>query len=91
MASFIFGNVPNYMADFENGPNCRFIIDCVPTEEYPSLGYIFFRAVHIFYILSVADASVFLSVRYLEIVLASGVHYQFHHFLQCDKVLEQSS
>ena len=79
MADYIFCNVLNYMADSENGPNYRFLLDWMTTEEYPSLGYIFFRTLHIFYGLSVANPSVFLSVRYLEIILAFGVHYQPHH------------
>ena len=36
------------MADLENGPNYRFLLDFMATEEDPSAGYIFFRAINIF-------------------------------------------
>ena len=67
------------MADFENGPSYRFLLDFMATEEDPSLGYIFFRAVNIFSGLSVPDPSAFPSVQHLEIILSCRVHYQLHH------------
>ena len=47
------------MADIENGPNYSFLPDFMATEEDPSLGQIFFRAVNIFCGLSVPYHTVF--------------------------------
>ena len=69
------------MTDFENGPNYSVLLDFMATEENPSLGYIFFRAVNIFYGLSLPDPPVLISVRYPEIILSFDVHFQLHHVI----------
>ena len=46
------------MAEHENGSNYSVVLDFVAVEEDPSLGYTF-RAVNIFYALSVPDRTVF--------------------------------
>ena len=60
------------MIDFDKGPNYRFLLDFMASEEDPCLGYIFLRAINIFYRHSFLDPTVFLSMRYLEIILAFG-------------------
>ena len=67
------------MAGFEDGTIYSFLLDFMATGEDPSLGYIFFRAVSIFSVLSVPDPSAYPSVQYLEIILSFKVHYQVHH------------
>ena len=67
------------MTDLENGPNYSFLLDSMVTEEDPSIGYTFFRAVNIFYGLSAPDPPVLRSVRNPEITLSFGVHFQLHH------------
>ena len=64
------------MSDLENGPNYLFVLDFLATEEVLSLGNICFRAMNIFYGLSVPDPTVFRSVRYSKTILAVGGHHQ---------------
>ena len=72
-------SIPNYCADLGNGPNYRFLLDFTATEEVPSLGYLFLRAVNIFYALPLPDPLVFLGVRYRKTILAVGGHHQPHN------------
>ena len=78
-ADLMFRNIPNYCADLGNGPNYRFLLDFTATEEVPSLGYLFLRAVNIFYALPLPDPLVFLGVRYRKTILAVGGHHQPHN------------
>ena len=66
------------MAPMEDGPIYTFVRDFMVTEEGLSLGYIFSRAVDMFYGLSIPAPAVFRSVRYLKTILAVGGHHQPH-------------